>query len=259
VAQLAGAGRYHEIGPLFRQVVWLAVVVGLLALGAVRWGGPTVVALAGVPDELAGDVDAYLRAVSLALPAIGLFMACRGLSDGLSLPIPTMVLSLSGLILLIPTGWALMYGAFGLPTLGAAGTGYAGALVDWIGVAVFATWIRLGKSYRRVPPASGGFGPDWNALAGLLKVGLPMGVSIVLEVGLFTVATLAVGRLGDVATASHQVALNVAAFVFMFPLGLSSAITVRVGHAVGRGDALGLRRAVISGLLIVGLIQTLTY
>ena len=95
-------------------------------------------------------------------------------------------------------------------------------------------------------------------ILGLLRLGVPMGANVVMEVGLFSFAALAIGRFGEVAAASHQVALNLAALTFMVPLGLASAMTVRVGNAVGRGDPMGVRRAGIAGFLIVLLTQTVS-
>jgi MATE family multidrug resistance protein len=89
---------------------------------------------------------------------------------------------------------------------------------------------------------------DLRVMWGLLRLGVPMAVAVLLEVGMFNTAALLIARFGDAAVASHQVALNVAAVSFMVPLGLAMAVTVRVGHAVGRGDAAGARRAGLVGI-----------
>ncbi len=92
-------------------------------------------------------------------------------------------------------------------------------------------------------------------MLGLLRVGAPMAVSLVLETTLFSAAGLAIGTFGEVAESGHQVALNVAALSFMVPLGIAIATTVRVGNAAGRGDALGVRRAGLSGMALALLAQ----
>jgi MATE family multidrug resistance protein len=258
VAQLDGAGECHKIASLFRQALWLSAGLGLVMLCTVRWCAPALVTLAGVPEPLAVDVDAFLRAVSLAMPFIGLFVACRGVSDGLSMPHPTMVLSLSGLVLLVPFGYVLMYGALGLPRFGAAGMGYAAAIVDALQFVAFLTWLRFGPRYRGLGWSAGRRRPDPQVILKLLRVGAPIGVSLVMDVGLFSFITLAIGRFGEIATASHQVALNVATVVFKIPLGVASAITVRVGNAVGRGDGAGVQRTGLAGVLIVLATQTVS-
>jgi MATE family multidrug resistance protein len=253
VAQLDGAGRRGELASVLRQALWLALAIGFLMLGITRWALPPLLALAGVAPDLAVDATAFLHAVSLAMPAIGLWVACRGLTDGLGLPVPSMVFNISALFLLLPAGFALMYGGtvfgfFAVPRLGAAGTGYAAALVDWLMAALFFAWLRLGPRYRDIGWSQADWRPDLRAAAKLLRLGVPMGVSVVSEVAMFSAAALAIGRFGDVAAASHQVALNVAALTFMVPLGLAYAITVRVGNAAGRGDPGGVRRAGFAGI-----------
>lgn len=259
ISQLAGAGRFGEIAPLFRQAVWLALGVGLVMMAAVGLVAPLLVRLAGIDASLEGDATAFLHAICLAMPAIGLYVACRGLSDGLSMPGPSLAFSLGGLLILLPLGWVLMFGKFGVPALGAAGTGLSGAIADWLLAAGFLAFLRFSPRYRHIGWHRGRVRPDWRVIGGLLRIGVPMGVSIVSEVGLFSVAALCVGRFGVDAAASHQVALNVAGLAFMVPLGLSSAITVRVGIRAGAGDEAGARRAGLLGCAIALAMQTLPF
>jgi len=250
VAQLDGARRRHEVGPLFRQAIWLALGLGVPLMLAVRWGGPLLVGLIGVPAGLAADVGRFLHAVSFGAPALCLFFACRGLSEGLSMPRPSMVVGVLGLLVLAPTGYVLMYGRLGLPMLGARGSGLAAAITCWVQATALAGWLRWSGRYRGLGWSGGRRRPDPAAILGLLRIGVPMAVTVLLESSLFSAASLAIGRFGPNAAASHQIALNVAALAFMVPLGLALAITVRVGNAVGRGDPAGVRRA---GLLGMGL------
>ncbi|HET9019690.1 MAG TPA: MATE family efflux transporter [Acetobacteraceae bacterium] len=258
VAQLDGARLRAEVGPLFRQGLLIAVALGLLLAAFVAFGAPPLTRLLGFPPSLAGPAGDFLHGVAAALPALSLFYACRGLSEGLALPLPTMLFGALGLLLLIPVGYVLMYGALGLPALGAFGSGLATTLVSWTQLAAFAVFLRLSPRYRGLGWRSGGRRPDARAIAGLLRLGGPMAVSMVLESSLFSGAGLAIGTLGAVAVASHQVALNVAAFAFMVPLGVALAVTVRVGQASGRGDTAGLRRAGISGFALVLAMQCLS-
>ena len=251
VAQLDGAGRRHEVPALFRQVLWLALAAGIV-LAVLMWlGRGIIVAAIGMPASLVGDVDAFLGAAIPALPAVALYFACRGLAAGLSAVRVAMVFSLLGLLLLVPIGRVLVYGGFGIPQLGALGSGLAGTLVNWIEAIAFYAWLRVGPGHRALDWRGGRVRPDWPVLVGLLRVGAPMAVAILLEIGAFNFASLAVSRFGETAAASHQIALNVASLAFMVPLGLSMAITVRVGLAVGRGERGGMRRAGVAGLGLV--------
>jgi len=248
IAQLNGAGRREETAPLFRQAVWLGLTVGIGMQLALWWLGPLVVAATGVTPALARDVAAFLRAISFGAPAFALYMACRGFSEGLSITRPTMVFGFLGLLLLAPVGYVLMYGGLGLTGLGSLGSGIATALVCWAQALGFIVYLRLSRRYRRLGWQTGSWRPDFTAILHLLRIGLPMAATVLMEAGLFGAAGLVIGRLGEDAVASHQVALNVAAVAFMVPLGLAMATTVRVGNAVGRGDRGGVWRAGITGI-----------
>ena len=93
--------------------------------------------------------------------------------------------------------------------------------------------------------------PHGAAIGGLLRTGLPIGVTVTMEGGLFIATALLIGRLGEVPAAAHQIAINVSALCFMVPMGLAEATTVRIGHALGRDDAFGVRRAALAGYTIV--------
>jgi len=164
-------------------------------------------------------------------------------------------MGLLGLLVLVPVGYALMYGAAGLPALGARGAGYATVIATAAQAGGFAVWLRYSGRYRGIGWRSGSRRLDRAAIAGLLRIGVPMAVSLVLEIALFSAAGLVIGRFGEVAESGHQVALSVASLTFMMPLGVSIATTVRVGNAVGRGDAAGVRRAGACGMALALLLQ----
>lgn len=244
VAQLDGAGRRAEVAALFRQAAYLALAAGTL-LGLLVWGcGPYLARLAGVDPALLPGIDAFLQGVWPAVPGFALFCACRGLADGIGRTRLSLAFCLFGLAVLAPLAWALMYGTFGLPALGPLGSGIATSLAEWIQALAFIAFLRS----RDLGWARGRRGPDRAAIAGLLRLGVPMTVSVLLEVGMFNTAALLIARFGEAAVAGHQIALNVAAVSFMVPLGLAMAVTVRVGNAVGRGDAPAMRRAALVGI-----------
>jgi MATE family multidrug resistance protein len=256
VSQLDGAGRRGETAFIFRQSVWLGMAVGGL-LGLLTWAaGTRLAALAGIGPAMLPAVDGFLTAVCLGAPGFGLFCACRGLADGLSMPRVTLGFCVLGLAVLAPTSWVLMYGRLGVPAMGAVGCGLATAIAIWVQALVFAGWLRLSRRTAGLGWADRRVGPDVAELVRLLRLGIPMAVAVVLEIGLFTAAALLIGSLGEVAVAAHQIALNVAAVAFMVPMGLGMAITVRVGNAVGRGDAQGMRRAGLVGICLAFAVET---
>lgn len=248
VAQLDGAGRRAATGAVFRQALWLGLAVGIVLMAAVRWGGPELVRLSGVTASLRPDAAAFLRTISFGAPALSLYLTCRGLSEGLSLPRPSMVFGLLGLLLLAPIGYVLMYGRLGLPMLGARGSGIATAIVTWLQLGAFAAFLCCSKRYHGIGWNIGRRGPDLRVIAGLLRVGVPVALSQLLESSLFTSAALVIGGFGEAAAAGHQIAISVSGVSFMVPLGVALATTVRVGNAAGRADPMAVRRAGFCGM-----------
>jgi MATE family multidrug resistance protein len=247
VSQLDGAGRRGEVGTVFRQALWLALVLGVGLWFAVRHAEP-LIQLIGVTPTLYRSVGEFLHAISWGAPALTCYFALRGLSEGLSLTRPSMYFSFGGLLLLVPLGYVFMFGKLGLPPQGARGCGIATATVLWLEMLGFAIYVLRHPNYRGLGLLDGFEWPRWRRIAQLLHIGLPMAVTLLAEAGLFVGAALLMGTLGEDVAASHQVALNVASLFFMIPLGLAMAITVRVGNAVGRGDPAGVRYAGFCGI-----------
>ncbi|MGI4856917.1 MAG: MATE family efflux transporter [Janthinobacterium lividum] len=254
VAQLNGAGQRRDIWRLFRQALWLAIGVGVTMGLVVAFAGPYVLQSMGVAPELVDDGSRFLRAIALGAPALAILLSCRGLSEGLSIARPSFWFGLIGPLLLAPLGYALMYGRYGFPALGVLGSGMATAVVLWIQALAFLSYVVFHPRYRGLGQDHAGYAPEWPRIAELLRVGVPMGMTLLMEVGLFIATALVIGRLGDRAVAMHQIAMSVITIAFMVPLGLSMAITVRVAGARGRRDAAGVRRAAYVGMgLALGL------
>lgn len=254
VSQLDGGGRRGEIGAVFRQALWLAAM-----LGALMFAFMTVIvhALApmGIAPEIIPGATAFLHGIRWGVPALTLFYCMRYLSEGLHWTLPTMALSAGGLLVLVPLGYVLTFGKLGVPELGAMGLGLASAIMLWLQMLGFV--VVLWRSRRMADLQL--FGrfftlsnrPHWPTIRRLLATGLPIGVTVLLEGGLFIAAALLIGRLDGVSVAAHQIAVNVATLCFMVPMGLAEATTVRVGHAMGRDDRNGVRRAAYAGYAIV--------
>jgi MATE family multidrug resistance protein len=258
VAQLAGADRREAVGPLFRQAMWMALGLGVVLCVMVRQLGPHLVDAIGIDATLRQDTTGFLHGVAWGAPALALYFTGRGLSEGLSLTRPTMYFGALGLLLLLPIGWCLMYGKLGLAPRGAAGSGEATAIVLWLQVVALFAWLRWRPEYRALNLFAQWEAPQWPVIWGLLRVGLPMGVSLFMEASLFVAVALVLGTLGETAVAGHQVALNVSAVMFMVPLGLAMAITVRVGNAVGRDDPSAVRYAGYVGIALTFATQTVS-
>ncbi|MBI5361783.1 MAG: MATE family efflux transporter [Planctomycetes bacterium] len=256
VAQLDGARRRGEVGHVFRQSLWIALGIGSLLFVGLRFADP-LLELAGVAPEIRPGAREFLAAISWGAPALALFSTAKSTSEGLSLTRPTMYVSALGLVVLVPLAWALMYGRLGAPKLGAAGAGYAHATVLWIEAGAYLAILARDPRYRDARLFERFDAPELAAIAHLLKVGLPMGVSIVMEGGLFVATAWMSVTFGPVSSSAHAIALNVASVTFMVPLGIGMATTVRVGNAVGRRDRAGIAWAGASGFVLVLATQTI--
>ena len=250
VSQLDGAGRRDEIAPLWRQSLWLAIGLGasLFALITVL---PWMLGPMGIAADIVPGASDFLQAIRWGIPALTLYLCMRYLSDGLHWSLPTMLIGFGGLLLLAPAGYVLANGMYGVPEMGAAGLGWASAAMFWAQLFAFVAYLWWSPRFADLRLFARIERPQWPTTRGLLGRGLPIGVTITMEGSLFIVTALLIGRLGEVPVAAHQIAINVASLCFMIPFGVAEATTVRVGHALGRGDRDGIRRAYFAGLVLV--------
>jgi MATE family multidrug resistance protein len=262
VSQLDGGNRRDEIGPLFRQALWLAAGLGLLLFAFLTLAVHALAPM-GIAPEIRPGASAFLHGIRWGVPALTFYYTMRYLCDGLHWTLPTMVFGFGGLLLLVPLGYVLTFGAFGLPELGAGGLGVASSIMLWAQAIAFVAYLRYSRRFAALALFARCFGagnrPHWPTIAGLLRTGLPIGVTVAMEGSLFIVTALLIGRLGEVPAAAHQIAINVASLCFMIPFGVAEATTVRVGHALGRGRGeAGVRRAAFAGLTLVLITQSLS-
>ena len=245
VAHHYGARRFAEIGADVRQCVWLALALSLLAFAALKHPDP-LLAFSRLTPEVEGKVRAYLDGSAWAVPGVMFFRVFYGFTNGIGRPRPVMMFNLLGLALKAPLNWVFMYGHFGFPAMGGAGCGWSSAVIMWTVATLAWIWCRRDADYAPYGVFARFEGPRLAALREFLVLGLPMGASFLVDVTAFTFMALFIARLGPEVSAAHQIAANVAVFVFMMPLALGSATGVVVGQALGAGDS---RRARHGGLL----------
>lgn len=257
VAQLDGARMQSEAAYQTRQAFWIALGLGVPYWLLCYFSEPLLVAFRIDPD-IVPQAAGYLRAVSWGAPGLCLVLLLRYFSEGTGNTNPTMFYGVVGALLNIPLNYVLMFGKLGLPALGTVGCGYATSIVIWLQFVFLFAYVATHRHYRPFSLMSRLDLPDAKAILGLLKVGLPIAVAIAVEGSLFVGAALLIGRLGPVPAAAHLIAINFSALVFMIPIGLASAISIRVGNALGRGDPEGARYAGFIGLVIVLGFQTVS-
>jgi MATE family multidrug resistance protein len=249
-AQYDGAGRADAVGAVFRQALWLAAALGVVLFMFVRYSEP-LVRVAGVSEDIVPQAMAFLRGIAWGAPALALFFACKNMSEGLSRARPTLYFAALGVVVLLPVAWVLMYGGFGIPSLGAYGAGLAHALAIWVQALAFLVYVARRTHYRHAHLFARFDWPDMARIGELLRIGVPMGTALFMEGSLFVASALVIGSLGQVPAAAHAIAINVASLAFMVPLGIAMATTVRVGNAVGMGDVDRVAGAARGGLVLV--------
>lgn len=235
VSQFLGARKFHEIGKSARQMLWLVGFLTIPAFIIIR-DLDILMHWVGVDPEIIPLADGYLKSVSWGVPGLLIFMGLRYFSEGLAITKPAMYLAFGMLLLNIPADYVLMYGKLGFPEMGAIGTGYATTLVQLVFGIIMIGFTASFKPFKRFNIFAKTKGPEWKYIKELLHVGIPSGISSTMEVLLFASVSVLMGTLSVTASAGHQIAINIAATVFMIPFGLSMAISQRVGMAVGQGS-----------------------
>jgi MATE family multidrug resistance protein len=259
VGQLHGAGRDDDAGAQVHQALWVAFALAALGSTLLLFPAPFL-ALAGAGPEVAGKVRGYLTALAFSLPASLMFTVYRGFNTAVSRPKAVMVLQLSALGLKIPLSTALVFGmpALGVPALGVVGCGIATAVVMWTQALAGYAVMRRDPFYRRFAIFGRGLDrPQLASLRGFMKLGLPMGATILVEVTGFSFMALFISRLGTTPVAGHQLAANLVTLMFMVPLGLGSATATLVAQRIGAVDQRDAHRLGWHGMQIALVVAAL--
>ncbi|MDX1402943.1 MAG: MATE family efflux transporter [Woeseiaceae bacterium] len=255
-ARRYGAGELALIGRYTRQGLWLAAVLGITLITLAHLFVEPVMVFIGIDPEFRQLTIGYVKAIIFGAPAICGFLAFRFTTEGIGVMKPIMYTSLFGLVCNVFLNYVLMYGHFGVPAYGAVGCGMASAITMWLLMFILGSIIYLNpvykplKIFQRVSPLR------LPILREIVRLGMPIGITITAEAGLFSVVSILVGTRGADITAAHQIALNFAATMFMIPLAFSSAITVRVGHTLGAGFPAAARFAALTGVSMCALFMT---
>jgi len=252
VGQLYGAGKLPEAGRQVHQALYVALALGLLGSGLLLFPQPFLL-LARAGPEVTSRVQGYTLALAVSLPATLLFTLYRGFNTAVSRPKEAMKLQVAGLVIKVPLSIALVLGvpALGIPALGVVGCGIATAVSMWS--QTLAAYLLLRRDPFYAPFHIIGHGlhkPDRAALRQHLKLGLPMGGSILVEVTAFTFMAIFIARLGNLPVAGHQIAINLVSVLFMVPFGLGNATGTLVAQRIGAGAARDARRLGWHGLVM---------
>ncbi|WP_111896127.1 MATE family efflux transporter [Acinetobacter sp. MB5] len=248
VAEALGARQEKQIPHIVRQSLWVAGLLGILALLLLQFM-PLLLPLFKVPTDLMPKASLFLHAVGFGMPAITLYTALRCYSEALGYPRPVTVISLLSLVVLVPLDYIFMYGIGPIPHLGSAGCGFATAILQWLMLFTLAVYIWKAKKYQTHKIFSHWEAFDKAIAKRIWNLGLPIGLAVFFEVSIFSTGAIILSPLGDTIIAAHQIAISVTSQLFMIPMSLAIALTIRVGTYYGEKNWEGLRKVQKLGLM----------
>ena len=249
VAQQRGRGVADaQIGAYIQQCLWVALVIGAAWLGLMWITAAPLMGRLGLSSTATASATGYLQAVALGAPAASVMLVLRFGADGMGQARPFLLIGLAGLAVNVLLNYMLMWGRLGAPQLGAVGCGYATAVADTVMLLLFLVAYRVHGPLRALQVFARRVVPQRETVNDWMRVGLPIAVMLTFEAGFFGATALVMARFGDVPAAAHQIAINYSSVCFMVPLGIAFATTVRVGHAIGRGQPDAARRAGWTGV-----------
>ena len=253
VAQAHGAKAYRECGRYWQVGLINGFLLGLLMLG-VCFFGETILGSIGQSDQLSTGAADVLRMIAWGLPAMAMWVVTAFFLEGLSRPLPGMIVTILAVVLNAVLNFVFIYGNLGAAEMGAEGSALATSITRWLMFLALLVFVLL-MSDR----SSLGIGTQipnwWETAYKLFRLGIPMGASRGLETAAFSALTMMAGVLGNIPLAGYQIAFNLVALVFMCAIGVASAATIRVGNAVGESNSNNIIQSGWSAFILISFIM----
>ncbi|ATC94703.1 multidrug resistance protein, MATE family [Pseudoalteromonas tunicata] len=249
VAQHHGANDQNSIRQQFHQALYLAFGLTIVGFVVINWVSIPISYINMEPAVAAMSLD-YINFVKFGLPAYLLFCTFRNVAEGKTLTKPALFISVLGLAVNIPANYIFIHGKFGMPTLGGAGCGVATAIVYWAMAAGMITYSYFSKKIDGRFLLKNPMKPDFPAIYSMFKMGLPISLATFFEVTLFACIPLFIASMGAVVVSGHQVAASVSTVLFMMPLSLAMAITIRVGNLAGQKNYSQMKQAIFTSFML---------
>ncbi|MEF9603976.1 MATE family efflux transporter [Paracoccus sp. PXZ] len=242
IATAIARGDEVEVRRSARMALWLSLAFAVAVIPAMWHSEPILLAIGQEPvvARLAQD---YLRIAGFGLIAMLCQLTLNSYLAAMERPQVVLWITLAGLPLVIFLNWMLIFGNLGAPALGVRGAAIAAIAVQFsqlLAIAGYAAWLPAARKYHLFQRF---WRPDWPGMRAVFLLGLPIGLTMVAEGGLFVGSNVMMGWIGTRELAAHGIALQLASITFMLHLGMSNAATVRVGQAKGRGDGAWMRDA----------------
>ncbi|MBX9820419.1 MATE family efflux transporter [Afipia birgiae] len=257
-AQALGARQPRIVRRALRVGLWAALMLCIPMMMLPLFGEQILLQLGQAPEN-ARLAQRYLLGLAPGMAPALCFMAIRNFMGAVNRPEPGLWITLAAIPANAVLGYALIHGHWGMPKLELLGAGVATTTVNFgmCAAALWFTWSQ--RPFKKFQVLGRFWRIDWPLMRQLVIIGAPIAVSFLLEYGLFSAAGLLMGLISTTALAAHQIALQIAAVLFMVPFGIGMAATVRVGHALGRGDVSAIRRAGVAAIVLgIAFMTTMT-
>ena len=250
VANAFGAGKIDQVGRATGQGIWLAVTMCLPVMFII-WHFDYILLLTGQEESNVLLAQTYLRSIVWGFPATLGFCILKEVSSALNRPQFLTVITVAGLLLNAAANYVLMFGKFGLPALGLAGIGWASTLIFWLNFIAAAAWVYFDKYFKDYQLDSALHQFDKDMFVDIFQTGWFLGLQYGAEIGVFTATALFMGWFGTETLAAHEITVETESFVETVSIGISYAITMRVGQLRGENDLKGASRA---GFICIALV-----
>ena len=248
-AQAYGAADAGLVRRALRVGLWAGLFIALPIM-LIALNGEAILLALGQAPGVAHLAQNYLAGLAWGIAPMLWFLALRSFMGAVNRPEPVLWITLAAIPLNALLVYPLLYGQWGFPQLGLTGVGLATSTVN-LGTFLAGLWFATCRApFRDYHVLARLQRIDWRLMRQLLVIGAPISLSFLLEYGLFSAAAILMGLISTAALAAHQIALQITAILFMVPFGISMAATVRVGHATGRNDTIGVRRAGLMAMLL---------
>ncbi|MCP3941750.1 MAG: MATE family efflux transporter [Desulfobacteraceae bacterium] len=255
-AMAAGAGKDRNCGVVLRQGLIVNLLTGVLLCG-VTFAGAESIRFLDQPKTIVAPAIFYMKVLGFSMLPLMLFQSFRQFAEGISFLKPAMIITLAANLVNIFVNWVFIYGNFGVPAMGVAGAGIA-TFSSRVFMALALMWVIMtAPALKRFDPSLRYRTIDVAMMKKLLKIGIPGAFQYFFEVSTFAISSIFVGWMGTQALAAHQIAMNLGSISFMIAMGISSAATIRVSHAVGRENRHGVRTSGFSAYMVCGLFMAL--
>lgn len=248
-AQALGAQKGNEaLSRTLHQGMLVAFWIGLLSMGLLGILAELIPYMQQQPETVP-LAQSYLRILACSLPFMMIYLAIKQFLDGFEAVMVGMAVMGFMVVFHVFFNWVLIHGKLGFPRMELDGAGWSTVVSRILGVIIMVAYVSRSQRFGIYFKWRELFRHHLVEIKEILKIGLPSGMQYFFEVGAFAGALLLAGRISKEAQSAHQIAIQLASFTYMFYLGISSSVSIRVGNALGRKDAASIRRATLAAVL----------